>query len=251
MKDFIYQNKIWLGIIICLILIIIGSSITFIYYYFYLAEDCTVNDASNINSLEIIEEETVIEIEEETTDEINYIYIDIKGAVKNPGVYKVEENSIVNDVISLAGGLSSKAITSNINLSKIVTNEMVIYVFDEDDYMTTDVCEVESLTEEAVIDSSAKSEEIYIDEETENFESVIESSNESEVSTDNSSDTSLVNLNTASVDELMTLSGIGESKALAIISYREEQLFSSIEELTNVSGIGDSTLDAIKDFITV
>lgn len=64
--------------------------------------------------------------------------------------------------------------------------------------------------------------------------------------------TNLVNINTATIDELMTLSGIGESKAKAILLYREENgYFKSIEELKNVSGIGDVLYNAIKEGITV
>ena len=62
----------------------------------------------------------------------------------------------------------------------------------------------------------------------------------------------LVDINTATRDQLMTLSGIGESKADAIISYREEQGgFSTEDDLKKVSGIGDGTYEKIKDKITV
>ena len=65
-------------------------------------------------------------------------------------------------------------------------------------------------------------------------------------------DNGLVNLNTATVAQLMTLSGIGEAKATAIVSYREEHgAFTTKEELKNVSGIGESTFASIKDQITV
>ena len=52
------------------------------------------------------------------------IIVDIKGAVKNPGVYKVEPNTIVDDVIKMAGGLTQEADTSNLNLGKKVTDEI-------------------------------------------------------------------------------------------------------------------------------
>ena len=51
--------------------------------------------------------------------------------------------------------------------------------------------------------------------------------------------------------ELCDYLGIGETKALAIISYREKTPFTSIEDIKNVSGIGDSTYNEIKDYITV
>lgn len=61
-----------------------------------------------------------------------------------------------------------------------------------------------------------------------------------------------MNLNTAGMDELMTLSGIGESRAQAILTYREENGgFSSIEDIKNVSGIGEGIFERIKNMITV
>lgn len=60
-----------------------------------------------------------------------------------------------------------------------------------------------------------------------------------------------VNINTATKDELMTISGIGEAKANAIISYREEKgNFEKIDDIMNVSGIGQSLYDKIKENIT-
>ena len=61
-----------------------------------------------------------------------------------------------------------------------------------------------------------------------------------------------VNLNTASSEDLTTLSGIGATRAEAILAYREEHgSFSSIEDIKNVSGIGDGIFEKIKDSITV
>lgn len=61
-----------------------------------------------------------------------------------------------------------------------------------------------------------------------------------------------VNINTADIDELMTLKGIGEAKAQAIIEYRENNgKFRSVEEIVNVNGIGEATLEKLFDYITV
>lgn len=55
-----------------------------------------------------------------------------------------------------------------------------------------------------------------------------------------------VNINTATKEELMSIKGIGEAKADAIIEYRKINKFNSIEDIKNVKGIGDSTFDKIK-----
>ena len=68
----------------------------------------------------------------------------------------------------------------------------------------------------------------------------------------NNNSGNLININTADSSELQRLSGIGEVKAKAIITYRRENgAFRSIEDIKNVTGIGEKTFDNIKSFITV
>ena len=65
-------------------------------------------------------------------------------------------------------------------------------------------------------------------------------------------DDGLVNINTASLSELKTIPGIGDTKAEAIISYRENvAVFASVEDIKNVAGIKESLYEKIKDFIKV
>lgn len=62
----------------------------------------------------------------------------------------------------------------------------------------------------------------------------------------------LIDLNTATVDQLMSLPGIGEDRAYAIIEYREQNNgFRSIDELKNIDGIGDMTFDKLQDLVTI
>lgn len=156
----------------------------------------------------------------------NKIYVDIKGAINKPGVYQVDDNTLVNDVITLAGGLTKNGVTTNINLSKKVTDEMVIYIFTKNELTKVTTTTPIIKTEIIEVNNCIKEENM-------------ESSN------------GLININTASKEELMNVSGIGESKADAIIEYRKTNSFKSIEDIMNISGIGESVFAKIKTYITV
>ena len=91
------------------------------------------------------------------------------------------------------------------------------------------------------------------DENRDTYSSNNKSSNSSSGSKKKTFDDSkrLVSINTGTLEELMTLSGVGESKAKAIIEYRNKKKFETIEEIKEVSGIGDALFEKIKDNITV
>ena len=175
----------------------------------------------------VVAEEVDSKVKEEIKDTSESVYVDIKGSVKKPGVYKVDKTSIVNDVIKLAGGFTKNAYTKNINLSKHVSDEMVIYVFSKKDFTTTTEKNEVSFTTEVI-----------------NYDNCITTTKEATKS-------DIVNINTASKEELMSISGIGASKADLIIAYRLEHKFSKIEDIMNVSGIGESLFEKIKKYITV
>ena len=89
-----------------------------------------------------VNKEDIIVNNDKINDEEEYIYVDIKGEVINPNVYKIKKGLRVIDVINLAGGLTEESDTSNINLSKIVTDEMVIVIKsknNEEIYIDSDV----------------------------------------------------------------------------------------------------------------
>lgn len=159
----------------------------------------------------------------ESEEVINDVSVDIKGLVVNPGVYNIKSDSRIIDVIELAGGLKEGANTEQINLSKKVTDEMVIVIYSNE--------EVESM----------KKNDSYNNIDNANYVD--------EYKINNTSD-GKVSINTSTLEELMTLKGIGKSKAEAIIKYRNTiGLFNSIEEIMNVSGIGESIYKKIKDNI--
>lgn len=193
-----------------------------------------------------VEDEVVLKEDLEEVETVVNVSVDIKGAVAYPGVYEIEDDKKVIDVVTKAGGLTDDADTSMINLAKKVSNEMVIIIYTKE--------EVEKYSKEEeivkVIDKECVCPKIT------NDACINNDSNDSKVEDttdkDNVGTNVKVNLNSASLEELQTLTGIGESKAKAIIAYREEHgKFSDIEEIKEVSGIGESLYEKIKEDITV
>ncbi len=149
--------------------------------------------------------------------ETQKVFVDIKGAVKNEGVYELSSGSRVTDVVKLAGGFTEDADKKSVNLAEKVTDEAVIYVARVGE-------NVSPATTNSQANGSAQQEE--------------------------SSDK--INLNTATLAELQTISGIGAKRAQDIIDYRDANGgFSSVDDLANVSGIGEKTLEKLKSEVTV
>lgn len=164
---------------------------------------------------EVIINDSISDIEKKDDVEEKKIIVDIKGEVVSPGTYEMSIDDRVQDVIKKAGGLTSKANTESINLSEKVTDEMLIVI--------------------PSIDSNTKP---------------VEEKKPNTTSNNNIVSDGKVSINKASIQELMTIKGIGEAKAKAIIDYRNKQgSFKNIDELKNVSGIGNSTFEKIKDYI--
>ena len=201
-------------------------------------------DTTKKNEVILEKKEEVIEATEEVLEEY---YVDIKGAVKKPGVYKLNKGSIVNDVIKMAGGLKSNASTKYINLSYEIKNHDVIYIYTNSEVKKTTIKE-ECICPKVEI-SKCENSSIVTNNSVSDNDLGIE--NETIIEDDEGVVSSLININTASIDELLTLNGIGESKALAIIEYRKINKFTKIEDLMNVSGIGEALYNKVKDSITV
>jgi len=145
--------------------------------------------------------------------EFPYICVFITGCVKNPGVYELPEGTRLYKAIELAGGFTDEAAQDYLNLAAYVKDGDKITVYSEEE------------AEKGSVGGMEKSD---------------------------LTDSGYININTADKKTLMTLPGIGESKADAIILYREENgRFSSIEDIMNISGIKQGAFDKIKDLITI
>ena len=189
------------------------------------------------NNTKVVKEKTISlkKTKSKETKEIEEYKVDIKGEVNSPGIYTLNSNNRVIDVIEKAGGLTENANTSVINLSKKITDEMVIII-----YSNQEVLEFEKTKEK---EKQLQEKCIQKDENSLKNDACISNS---QTTTNNK-----ININTASLEELQTLNGIGEAKAKDIISYRETNKFNTIEDIKNVPGIGEGLFAKIKESITV
>ena len=159
-----------------------------------------------------------------STDEKDMIIIHITGAVKTPGIVKLEEGSRIEDAINKAGGLTEDADITKVNLAYILEDGTKIKIPSNSDI------------------GDFQGENIL---RTDSGEGIIEDN-------ENSSQSSSLNINKATEQDLQTLPGIGPSLASRIIAYRDENgKFSTIEDIKNVNGIGNSKYENIKDYICV
>ena len=207
--------------------------------------------SDNLEKKSTIEKSDNKEDETEKKDNSNY-FVDIKGAVNFPGVYEMGKDTRVIDVVKSAGGLRDDANTSLINLSKKINDEMVIIIYTNLEVANAIIDKNNDALSNQYNCPSVKNEVCNCTSEK-SSKSANSSSKNSEKSANDSDKKSSdkVNINTATKDELMTISGIGEAKANAIISYREENgNFEKIDDIMNVSGIGQSLYDKIKENIT-
>lgn len=164
-----------------------------------------------IETTDTAAEET--EYSEDSNVRTQPIFVDIGGAVKNPGVYQVSDDTRLFQVIEMAGGLSEEADADHVNRASFVEDgqKIIIPVKGSENN--------DGLTSADTASSSA--------------------------------DTGLININTASADELKSLSGIGDVTAEKIIEYRSSKAFKSKEDIMSVDGIGSKTFEKIQDDITV
>ena len=158
------------------------------------------------------------------------IYVDIEGAVADPGVKILPEGSRVFQAIEAAGGFLEEAAGLSVNQAELLQDGWQIYV----------PTQAEAEASKGPAGQNAGSRSMGMPADYGVLDDGSPGGQEK------------VNLNEASLEQLMTLSGIGEAKARAIISYREDHgLFGSETELMQVEGIKEGTFEKIKNQITV
>lgn len=148
--------------------------------------------------------------------------IDIKGAVRRPGVYRLEGDIRLYDVVEKAGGMTEDADEIKVPLAKKVTDQTTIYIPKKGEGNIKVIQEVggeitAGNVQERVGDTQEK-----------------------------------ININTANTSQLQEIEGIGAKRAETIIKYREEHgPFQKLEDLMNISGIGEKTFARLKERITI
>jgi competence protein ComEA len=171
------------------------------------AKSANKNLKSNNNGTE--SKETTIPVKDKS------IVVEIKGEVKKPDVYMLDENAIIKDLIEKAGGLTENADISSINRAKKLQNHELIFIANKNETNIENQNTNSNLTSNNKKDSSKK-----------------------------------VNINSATIEELKTLNGVGDSKAKSIIEYREQNGgFKTIDDIKNVTGIGEKMFERIKEQI--
>ncbi len=194
--------------------ILIGIIIFLFFIISYFTGGKSKLNKNNNESIFVEENESMEVISKKEEKESTKIVVDIKGEVKKPDIYWLEEDSIIEDLINIAGGVTEEGDLSKINRAEKLNNHEVVVIPN-------------------------------INDEENEGETIISS-------TINNNKDNKININTANSAELDSLSGIGPSKAEAIIKYREENgNFKTIEEIKNVTGIGEGLFEKFKENITI
>ncbi|MFL0195790.1 helix-hairpin-helix domain-containing protein [Clostridium sp. WILCCON 0269] len=193
---------------------IIGSAVILIIVSVFLIAgyiNSRTASSTSSNKEDIFKEQSNIEKAENTAEgALGDITVYINGEVKNPGVYKLKQDSRIEDLVKACGGFTNEANSYKLNLAKKLKDE---------DY-------------------------IYVDKKLENKDQGSENSQEQNgIGVEGK-----ININSATKEELKTIPGIGDVTAQKIIDYREQNGdFSSMEDLKQIDRIGDKTLEKIKD----
>ena len=162
------------------------------------------------------------------------IYVDVCGAVANPGVFQLAAGSRVFQAIEAAGGYLPEAALTCVNRAGVLTDGQQLYILSQEEMerQGVDPAEIDGASDGQMNGGAGTGQNTGMT---------------AQVQQDNR-----ININTADEAQLTTLTGIGATRAQAIIAYREENgPFAAIEDIMNVQGIKEGTFAKIKDEIVV
>ena len=168
-------------------------------------------------------------------------YVYVCGEVAEPGVYVLEPGDRIYEAVEMAGGMTADAGTCAVNLAESVYDGLMVYIPDSE--------EAAGMTGSM---TSAGGSAVSAGGSVTSADSSVRNGEGTSGGTAASPEDGRLNLNTASLAELMTLSGIGQTKAQAVVNYRDAHGgFSSVEEIMNVDGIKEGLYNRIRDQIKV
>lgn len=176
----------------------------------------------SIKPLEVSKEqqdtkEKKAEEKDDNQEQERVVYVHVCGQVHTPGVYELPEGSRIYEAVAAAGGMTEQAAGERLNQAATVEDGQQIYVLSKEEAAAGEA----GAGEDAILGTSQAED-------------------------------GKVDLNTATAEELMTLSGIGEAKAKAILRYREEHGgFQKVEELMEVEGIKEGVFQKIKEQVKI
>lgn len=162
------------------------------------------------------------------------IYVDVCGAVANPGVFQLAVGSRVFQAIEAAGGYLPEAVQNCVNRAGVLTDGQQLYILTQEEMerQGLDPAEMAGASDGQMNGSAGTGQNAGL--------------------TVQAQQDNRININTADEAQLTTLTGIGATRAQAIISYRQENgPFAVIEDIMNVQGIKEGTFAKIKDEIVV
>jgi competence protein ComEA len=220
----------------CIAAFLLGLFTGIVIGYYVIPKISSVKNDLENQSVYTIQNKCEEKKEEEIPAVVKYC-VDINGAIKKPGIYCLNEGSLIKDVLDKAGGLKStyakEYVDRKINLALPIRNAQKIY-----------------FPFEKEMDCKLQDFKVLAKDIEDNFGDINNSSSENDSSDNDTgeSDTQCVNINTATIEQLDTLDGVGPSTAQKIIDGRP---YTKKEDILNISGIGEATYEKFKDTICI
>lgn len=215
-----YKYQIIFGLLICVVLIVA---------YCFINQSTEATTTSPVSTTKTAQANPNTKANNPQTPKSNQheqLFVDVKGAVLNPGVYQATTNMRGTDLIRMAGGFNEHADRNHVNLAKKVTDQEILYIPVQG--------EVAGNPATNLVNSDSNS------------------NGESKNGPDDKASGAKINLNEADATKMQTINGVGQKKAEKIIDYRNQNgPFKSVDDLKNVPGFGERTVANLKPSLSV